>query len=609
MTGSRSRRGAVAALSAVIMVPVIGFAGLAVDLTRIWLVSARLKTSVDAASLVAARTMTSTTRDADTRAVFWANYTMNGRSARSHMLATPNTTVEITPVGTTRIRVTARATVPTTLFGIVSRNTTPLEETSLAEREGTGLEIAIAIDQTSSMLASAGGGQTKLDLAKAGAIALLDILYGTEDTKRNMWLSVVPWARTINIGTANASLLDTSAMPASWTTFSGNWAGCVESRRNGHDITDAAPTTNQTRFPPYYWDTTYRQVGWYSTDIPVGVATLARNASRFTAVTGGAPYEGGSLCTTTNAYGAVTVSLYASANANNPTNYSVRFCRGANDWRDLSDTANPTRLRTLSASSGNAAYNPMYDYLIDAGFSGNGFLQTSAAGPNTLCAMTPITPLTASRAAVEAAVRAIQAPDKSGGTTVVAGMQGAWYTLSPNWRNQWTGIATSSEFGALPVAYNTRNMSKIAVILTDGDNNWQPPYSMDINRVTYTVRDSVRGANWFTELMYNAYGRRTDYNTNTTGTDIATATSTTQQQANADARLDERFAAVCTAMKAQGITIYVVGLEVTQGSAIDTMLAACASDSRTYIRAQTAQDVPNAFREIANQLVALRLVE
>jgi hypothetical protein len=158
---------------------------------------------------------------------------------------------------------------------------------------------------------------------------------------------------------------------------------------------------------------------------------------------------------------------------------------------------------------------------------------------------------------------------------------------------------------SLRVAYNTRNMAKIAVILTDGDNNWQPPYQYN----SMTVRDSVRGTNWFNELMYNAYGRRTDYNTNTTGTDIAAATSTTQQQANADARLDERFAAVCTAMKAQGITIYVVGLEVTQGSAIDTMLAACASNSRTYIRAQTAQDVPNAFREIANQLASLRLVE
>ena len=81
------RRGAIAAISAIVMVPVIGFAGLAVDLTRIWLLSARLKTSVDAASLVAARTLrtttvnnvpTTTTDEAATRALFWTNFHQNG---------------------------------------------------------------------------------------------------------------------------------------------------------------------------------------------------------------------------------------------------------------------------------------------------------------------------------------------------------------------------------------------------------------------------------------------------------------------------------------------------------------------------------------------------
>ncbi|NMJ39917.1 pilus assembly protein [Roseomonas sp. JC162] len=616
MTGPRSRRGAVAALSAVVMVPVIGFAGLAVDLTRVWLVSARLKTSVDAASLVAARTMTSTTRDADTRAIFWANYTMNGRSARSHMLATPNTTVEITPIGTTRIRVTARADVPTTLFGIISRNTTPLVETSLAEREGTGLELAIAIDQTSSMRERGSSGMTKLELAQEGTTALLDILYGTEDTKRNMWVSVVPFARTINIGTANASLLSGSGLPASWNGFGNQWAGCVEARRGGHDVTDTAPTSDETRFPPYYWDTTYRQVGWVSGDVSNTVANLARNAAFWQGVTGAAAYNGEGLCTSGNAYGPVAISLYANTSTNSRTTYNVRFCRGANDWRDLSDTLNPTRIRTLSTSSGNAAYNPMFAYLRNEGFGANGFTQESAAGPNMLCALTPVLPLTASRRTIQQRVDAIVAPAKSGGTTVVTGMQGLWYNLSPDWRNRWDGIATSGELGALPVNYGTRNMMKVAVILTDGDNNWQPPYQYNSG----TVRDSARGTNWYTDLMYNAYGRRTDYNTNVMdfnaqnvaqpAADIAETTSgSSQQQANADARLDQRFAAICGAMKAQGITLYVVGLEVTQGSAIDTMLATCASSSRTYIRARVAEDIPNAFREIANQLVALRLVE
>lgn len=600
MTASRRRRGAVAAISAVIMIPVVGFVGMSIDLARIWLVSARLKTATDAASLVAARTMTSATRDADARALFWANYTMNGRSSRAYLRGVPEATIDIQPVGETRIRVTARATVPTSLFSIIERRDTALEETTLAEREASGLELAIVLDQTSSMNTRVNG-QTKLAAAQAATRTMLRILYGDDDTKRNMWVSVVPFARTINIGTANMSMLDESNMAPGWTHFRNRWTGCVEARRGDQDITDSAPTTNATRFPPYFWSTTYRQVGWYDDALPNSVVQLSRNSATWLALTGTTGYAGADNCTTTNAYGAVTVNLYASANASRTTSYSVRFCRGANDWLDLTTMAT----RTPSTSTGNAAYNPMYDYLRDAGFSATGFTATSAAGPNTLCAMSPILPLTASRAAVEAAVDAIEAPDKSGGTTVATGMQGAWYTLSPNWQNQWSGIATSAEFGTLPLAYNTRNMNKAVVILTDGDNNWQPPYTSG----NYTVRDSPLGANWFTELMYNAYGRRSDYNANTTGGDIATAGSSSAQQSNADTRLDSRFAAICTAMKAQGIRIYVIGFEVSQGSAIDTMLRTCATDSTTYIRAPTTAQLEAAFTEVANQLTSLRLVE
>ncbi|HWT10956.1 MAG TPA: Tad domain-containing protein, partial [Roseomonas sp.] len=167
MTMKLNRRGAIAAVSAVVMVPVIGFAGLAIDLTRIWLLNARLKTAVDAASLVAARTMTSATRDADTRALFWANFNQNGWS-RSYLGSTmANAQPVIQQVSDTRIRVTATATIGTTLFGLINRSDTLVRETTLAEREGTGLELAIVLDQTSSMRDTAPGFASKLAAAQS----------------------------------------------------------------------------------------------------------------------------------------------------------------------------------------------------------------------------------------------------------------------------------------------------------------------------------------------------------------------------------------------------------------------------------------------------------
>ncbi|MBW6401020.1 Tad domain-containing protein [Roseomonas sp. HJA6] len=597
---------------------VVGFAGLAIDLSRIWMLSARLKTAVDAASLNAARTMTSTTVDeTSTRQLFWANFNQNGWSNRFLGSTVPTTPAQpvIQRLSDTRIRLTATATLDTTLFGIISRQTTPLAETTVAEREATGLELAVVMDQTSSMRGS------KLAAAQAAVGTMLATLYGSDDTKRNLFVSVVPFARTINIGPGNANFLNTTSMPGGWDLA--RWNGCVESRGGGQDITDIGPTTSAGQLRPYFYASTFRRVGWATvTGSPASpsntVATLARNATLWANATGVPQYRGGGtsnsgtgVCTTANAYGAITVALYASDTANSTTNYRVAFCRGDNDWNSTV---------TLSTNSGNANYNAEYADRISQGLEA-GMANDStvaAAGRNTLCAQSPILPLTASRATVQAAVNAITAPIKSGGTTIVAGMQGAWYTLSPEWRNWWPGSAVSPNLGVLPLAYNTRNMFKAVVILTDGDNNWQAAYA----------GNSVRGSPANSELLYNAYGRInpdsrppdtvTNWNTMFPSSQITSVTQT-----NADAALDTRFAAICRAMKNPDSTlansdnpnnhrirIYVIGFEVAN-STQRTMLQNCAStpNSPYYFEAPSASDLQRAFTEIANSLSSLRLVE
>lgn len=602
------RRGAIAAASAVVMVVVLGFAGLAIDATRLWMVNARLKTAIDAAALVAARqiSLPEAERNAQVQAIYWANFTQNG-TVPSYLGATLlDATIVPVAGSTSRIQVNGRANVTTTLFSLISRETLQVADSAIAEREGTGLELAIVLDNTSSMRESAPGFASKLAAAQNAANVMLGILYGSDDIKRNLWVSVVPFARTINIGTANTNFLDTTDMPPGWNVA--NWSGCVEARRGGEDVTDIGPATAAGRFRPYFWPTTFRQVGWVSTGtrtLTDEIAMHSGNDTEWRSHTGAAAYAGAGRCTTTNAYSEqVTMSLRTPSSSTRQS-YTVRFCRGANDWLDL----RTMQRRTLSGSTSNANYNPMYSYLIDqTGFTGNGNDPTSAAGPNSLCETTPLRPLTASRATVQAAINAITAPAKSGGTTIVTGMQGAWYTLSPAWRNWWPGAPTSTEHGALPLAYNTRNMNKAVVILTDGENNWQPPYTEG----SYTVRDSHIGTNWFNELMYNAYGRRTDYNTNTPGTDIAVASGQSQQEVNAENRLGERFTAICNAMKAQGIRIYVVGFEVSRTSdptKFRNLLQGCATSSDTYFEASAASELQARFTEIANQLASLRLVE
>ena len=72
----------------------------------------------------------------------------------------------------------------------------------------------------------------------------------------------------------------------------------------------------------------------------------------------------------------------------------------------------------------------------------------------------------------------------SSDTAIPVGLQGAWYTLSPQWRSLWpnpnpTIQLTPAEIAAgktqltntqLPHNYDTPNMSKAVLLLSDGDN-------------------------------------------------------------------------------------------------------------------------------------------
>ena len=69
-----NRRGSIAVPAAICMIALIGFVGLVIDLERLRALKSRLQTSLDAAALLAARAITSSTMQADTTALSWANF-------------------------------------------------------------------------------------------------------------------------------------------------------------------------------------------------------------------------------------------------------------------------------------------------------------------------------------------------------------------------------------------------------------------------------------------------------------------------------------------------------------------------------------------------------
>ncbi len=185
--------------------------------------------------------------------------------------------------------------------------------------------------------------------------------------------------------------------------------------------------------------------------------------------------------------------------------------------------------------------------------------------PNLGCP-TPITPLTSTKSVLTSAINAIQ-PWCRGGTIGGVGMAWGWRVLSPD--------APFTE-GA---AYNDKKWRKVAIMMTDGDNNM------------YKESGSTHGSDW------GAYKR---LEMNVLGTTNANTAKT---------KLNERFEETCGKMKAKGKDIIIYAITFTSGINATTKgyYKRCATDTSKYYDAPTQQDLIKVFESIARELSNLHI--
>jgi hypothetical protein len=123
---------------------------------------------------------------------------------------------------------------------------------NVARRAELGMELALVLDTTGSMK-----GNNAIAALRDAATELVNILYGNRETVNNLWVSVVPYVASVNLGPTRTNwLLAGSLDPNAYLNRA--WAGCVEARHtNGHDSTDATPF--EVPFRPYRWASTAGQ--------------------------------------------------------------------------------------------------------------------------------------------------------------------------------------------------------------------------------------------------------------------------------------------------------------------------------------------------------------
>lgn len=181
----------------------------------------------------------------------------------------------------------------------------------------------------------------------------------------------------------------------------------------------------------------------------------------------------------------------------------------------------------------------------------------SVYGPNVGCGY-EVTPLTADKGVISAAIANLNWWQVVGGTEVNTGLVWGWRTLSPKWRGLWQGTPVN-----LPLDYHEPFMKKVAIVLTDGNNTW--PSS---THTAYGPKPSGYSASLF----------------------------------------NSKLSTVCEAMKTEGITIYSITFGTNISIQTQNLMRNCASSSNEhYYHSPSNTDLQVAFQQIGSDLSSLRL--
>jgi len=381
----RNESGMTLPLLAVSMVVMTTLVGIAFDTSRLQLVQSNLQFSLDAAGLAAGSTVS--TSDLNTEVTKYLAANFNGYLGAS--LSGVGSTVDST---NTIITVTATATLPTTFMAIANIKTMSVTATTQISRAVTGLELVMVLDNTGSMNDPAGGSVSKIQALQSAANALIANLFGGQTTSTNnkLWVGIVPFSQAVNIGTSYPSWMNTTydnalaSMPISQGPGWGStgWAGCVDARLNGEDITDDPPSQgdNSTLFEQYYWPSDNLNYG--------------------------SPY-------------------------NNTPNSNY------NDW------ATPVYKRckgtSCSTVNNSCSTNGGYSCTL-TGYTYASPLNTTHLGPNLECPQ-QVTPMTNNATTLTTAINAMTA---QGDTLINQGLVWGWRMLSPRWQGMWGGTMNAN---------------------------------------------------------------------------------------------------------------------------------------------------------------------
>src|SRR5262245_4933566 len=252
-----------------LLVPIVGAVGTAVDYSRANSARTAMQAALDAAALLLGKELEAANVPAlNKRANEYFNAGFKRPEAYGLKIDAQYKAAEEV------LTLTASGTVDTTVIRVMGMKQIKIDATStVAWGTSKKLEIALVLDNTGSM-ASYG----KIDALKQASKAFIDALRKANKRTGDIKIAVVPFDTHVNIGPANktASWIDWTLMDGATTTGTGftrtsannygdadddsrydddridkdNWTGCVIDRTQPYDTNDTPPGGNSATWYP-----------------------------------------------------------------------------------------------------------------------------------------------------------------------------------------------------------------------------------------------------------------------------------------------------------------------------------------------------------------------
>jgi len=189
-----AREGNIATIFALALIPMLALVGAAVDYSRASAAKADLQSALDSTALMVTKNAASYTA---------AELQSKAQSYFVALFDTPEAKdVQVTATysssGGSKVVVTGSAELDTEFLGVVGWNTIQITGTSTTKWGSTRLRVALVLDNTGSMADSG-----KIAALKTATQNLLTQLQNAATTNGDVYVSIIPFVKDVNLGAAN----------------------------------------------------------------------------------------------------------------------------------------------------------------------------------------------------------------------------------------------------------------------------------------------------------------------------------------------------------------------------------------------------------------------